>query len=179
MDNFRVVYYDELDDVFQITTLYYFSLGWPITPEILEELHRNYNRFTPEFGMFAVNHDGAVVGGVLLMEIPTETLDGKLNVGGLFAVATRPGYHRRGVMTNLITRIHEYFPEHQLDYSFLTTGLNLGAHSMYEKLGYEDLVIRQKAWKPAQETPLRNDDENEKCRYELPGKKHLRCGQNL
>lgn len=157
MGKFRMVYYGELDDVFQITTLYYLSLGWPTTPKVLEELHRNDDRFTPECGMFAISHDGIVIGGVLLMEIPTETLHGKLNVGGLFAVATRPGYHRKGVMTSLITRIHEYFTQRQLDYSFLTTVQSLGAHSMYEKLGYKDLVIRQLAWKSGRETPLRND----------------------
>jgi len=157
MGKFRIVYYGELDDVFQITTLYYLSLGWPATPNVLEELIRNDDRFTPEFGMFAVDHDGTVMGGVLLMEIPTKTLNGKLIVGGLNAVATRPGYHRRGVMTVLITRIHEYFAQHQLDYSFLTSARSLGAHSMYKKLGYKDLVVGEKAWKMAREPPLRYD----------------------
>ncbi|NIO36318.1 GNAT family N-acetyltransferase [Candidatus Bathyarchaeota archaeon] len=158
MGRFRIVYYDELDDVFQITILYYLSLGWPATPKVLEELRRNDDRYMPEFGMFAVDQDGTVMASVLLMEIPTKTLNGKLNVGGLNAVATRPGYHRRGVMTTLITRIHEYFMQHQLDYSFLTTAQSLGAHSMYEKLGYKDLMIRERAWKMAREPPLRYDE---------------------
>lgn len=157
MDKFRIVYYSELDDVFQGTTLFYLSLGWPATPEVLEELRRNDDRYTQEFGVFAVNHDGAVMGGVLLMEIPTKTLKGKLIVGALNAVATRPGYHRRGVMTTLITRIHKYFAQHQRDYSFLTTARSLGAHSMYEKLGYKDLLVGEIAWKLAREPPFRHD----------------------
>jgi len=157
MDEFRIVYFKELDDVFQIATLYYLSLNWPATPMVLEELRQNDDRYTPEFGIFAVTSDGTVIGGVLLMEIPTETLDGKLIVGGINAVATRPGYQRRGVMINLIARCHEYFAEHQLDYSFLTTSRSLGAHHLYRKLGYKDLVVREVAWKHIKEPRLSYD----------------------
>jgi len=147
LDEFRIAYYDELDDVLQLTSLYYLSLNWPATQEILEEKRQNDDRYVPEFGMFAVTNDGTVTGGVFLMQIPTRTLHGKLIVGGINAVATRPGFQRRGVMTTLMTRCHKYFDEHQIDYSFLTTSQSLGAHSMYKKLGYKDLVVQEVAWK--------------------------------
>lgn len=157
MDEIRIVYFKELSDISQIATLYYLSLNWLATPKVLEELRQNDDRYTPEFGIFAVTSDGTVIGGVLLMEIPTETLEGKLIVGGINAVATRPGYQRRGIMTTLLTRCHEYFAEHQLDYSFLTTSRSLGAHYLYHKLGYRDLVDREIAWKHAKE-PRPNHD---------------------
>lgn len=157
MDEFRIVYYDELEDVFQVTTLFYLSLEWPATPEVLERKRRYDHRHTPEFGIFAVNPDGTVMGGFLLMAIPTRTLNGDLTVGGLNAVATRPGYHRRGVMTTLTTRCHQYFAENGLDYSFLTTSQRLGAHAMYQKLGYRDLLVGETAWKLAREPPLPRD----------------------
>ncbi len=155
LQKFRIVYYDELDDIFQLTSLYYLSLNWAVTPQLLEKKRQNDDRYLPEFGLFAVADDSTVIGGVFLMQIPTKTLEGKLPVGGLNAVATRPGYQRRGVMTTLINRCHRYFAERQLDYSFLTTSQTLGAHSMYKKLGYKNLVVRGIALKtPKKPLPL-------------------------
>ncbi len=156
MKNFQIAYYDELDDVSQLTSLYALSLNWPVTPRLLMEKRRNDDRYAPEFGLFAVTDDGTVIGGVFLMQIQTKTLKGKLTVGGINAVATRPGYQRKGVMTTLMNRCHRYFAERQIDYSFLTTSQTLGAHSMYKKLGYEDIVVREIAWKTS-EKPLQLD----------------------
>lgn len=47
MDEFRIAYYDELDDVLQLTSLYYLSLNWPATQEILEEKRQNDDRYVP------------------------------------------------------------------------------------------------------------------------------------
>ncbi len=147
MVRFSIVYFDELDDVSQLSSLYHLSLDWPVTPELLRMKRKKDDRYVPEFGLFAVANDDTVIGGVLLMQIPTRTVNGKLMVGGINAVATRPGYQRRGVMTALMARCHKYFEEHQRDYSFLTTSQSLGAHSMYQKLGYKDLSVREIAWK--------------------------------
>jgi len=157
MNDVRITYYDELVDVFQLTTLYYLSLNWPATPEILQQIRQNDDRYTPEFGMFAVTRDNIVIGGVLLMEIPTKTLNGKSLVGALNAVATRPGYERRGVMTTLITRCHEFFAEHNIEYVFLTTYRSLGAHNMYKKIGYKDLTTREISWKQVGKAPRYRD----------------------
>ncbi len=159
MDDFRIVYYRELADVFQLTTLYHLSLNWPATPQVLSQLCRNDDRYTPEFGMFVISRDDVVVGGVLLMEIPTETTRGKSIVGALNAVATRPGYERRGVMTALIAKCHEYFAERGIEHIFLTTSLSLGAHGMYKKLGYKDLTMREISWKLGGKSPVSYDRE--------------------
>lgn len=156
MHKFCIVYFDELDDVFQRTSLYHLSLNWPVTPEFLKEKRKEDDRYVPEFGLFAIDNDAIVIGGVFLMKIPTRTIDGKLMVGGINAVATRPGYQRRGVMTSLMAKCHQYFEEHQLNYSFLTTSQSLGAHSMYQKLGYKDLLIREVAWKQIGKPSLHN-----------------------
>lgn len=154
LDKYSIAYFDEIGDVFQLTFLYHLSLNWPVTPELLKEKRQNDDRYVPEFGVFAVTNDGTVIGGVFLMQIPTRTINGKLMVGGINAVATRPGYQRRGVMTALMARCHKYFSEHHLVYSFLTTSQSLGAHSLYQKLGYKDLLVREIAWKQAERTTL-------------------------
>lgn len=156
MNKSRIVWYDELDDLSQLTSLYHLSLNWSVTPELFEKKRQNDDRYVPEFGLFSATSDDMIVGAVFLMEILTRTLKGKLLVGGINAVATRPGYQRRGVMTALMTRCHEYFHERRLEYCFLTTSQTLGAYTMYKKLGYNDLAIREIAWKQA-ETPTLPD----------------------
>jgi predicted acetyltransferase len=61
-------------------------------------------------------------------------------VGGLYNVATLPGYTRKGVCTTLMSRAHEYFMDKRYRFSFLSTSQALVAHSLYEKLGYVDLT---------------------------------------
>lgn len=150
MHKFRIKYFDELDDLSQLTTLYYLCLNSTrIAPEFLNKMRQNEDRSVPEFGMFAVNPDGIVIGGVFLMKILTKTINGDITVGGLSGVATRPGYERKGVMTTLATRCHDYFARDNIDYIFLTTTRSSGAYSLYRKLGYKDLAIHKIAWKQA------------------------------
>jgi GNAT superfamily N-acetyltransferase len=157
MTRFRVVFYDELNDHSQIATLYQLALNWPATPKVLEILRQNDDRFIPEFGVFAVNNDSLVVGGVFLMEIPSRTLTGDLNVGGLSAVGIKPGYQRKGIMTTLVARCHEYMSDKQLEYSFLTTSRMLGAYTFYKRQGYNDLILLDVAWKlPRDDTKAQN-----------------------
>lgn len=157
MDKFRIVFYDEVTDVSQIVMLYYLSLNWSTNPKALKRMRRDDDRYAPEFGLYAVNPDGTVIGGVLLMQIPVETMKGKVVVGGISAVATRPGFQRMGVMTDLVNRSHEYFAEHGLDYSFLTTSKTRVAHGFYEKMGYMDLKTDEIAWKLARKPSLTHD----------------------
>ena len=139
MKDFRIVYFDEINDPYQVTMLLQLSLFFPATPELLREVRANDERYTPEFGIFAVTSDGTVAGGHLLMRIQTETIEGRLDVGGVNAVATRPDFARRGVMTAVMSKTHEYFLERDLEYSFLTTSARHVAAIMYEKLGYKEL----------------------------------------
>jgi len=140
MTEFRIVYFDEVKDPYQITLLLQLSLYFPATPEHLGLMRKSDDRYTPEFGIFAVTTDGTVVAGHFLMQIPTETTDGRLDVGGVNAVATRPDYARKGIMNAVMTKAHDYFLDRGLEYSFLTTSNRLVAAGLYEKLGYVELA---------------------------------------
>lgn len=155
MDKFRVVFYDEIKDVSQIIMLYYLSLNWATNPEALKRMRRDDDRYASEFGLYAVTPDDTVAGGVFLMVIPVETTKGKVNVGGISAVATRPEFQRMGVMTALVERCHEYFAERSLEYSFLTTAKIRVAHGFYEKMGYVDFRTEEIAWKSTRKPTLR------------------------
>jgi hypothetical protein len=73
------------------------------------------------------------------MRIPTATTEGRLEVGGVNAVGTRPDFGRRGFMTAIMNTTHEYFREQGLEYSVLTTSKRLGAMRLYEQLGYVEI----------------------------------------
>lgn len=137
--DFRIVYFDEIDDPYKVTLLFQLSLFFPAMPKLLEEIRANDDRYMPEFGIFAITKNGAVAAGHLLMRIPTETTRGRLDVGGVNAVATRPDFGRRGVMTSIMNDTHQYFKEHNLEHSVLTTSGRLGAMKLYERLGYAEL----------------------------------------
>jgi GNAT superfamily N-acetyltransferase len=139
MTDFRVVYFDEVKDPYQITLLLQLSLYFTATPEHLAQMRKNDDRYTPEFGVFAVTPEGKVTAGHLLMQIPTETVKGRLDVGGVNAVATRPDFARKGIMSAVMSKAHEYFIDRDLEYSYLTTSNRLVAAGLYEKLGYVEL----------------------------------------
>jgi GNAT superfamily N-acetyltransferase len=139
LSDLRIVYFDEVGDPYQITLLLQLSLHFSATPEYLQKIRVSDDRYAPEFGIFAVDPNGTVVAGHLLMHIATETINGRLHVGGVNAVGTRPDFTRRGIMTRLMTRTHEYFIDRDLEYSVLTTSDRLVAALLYEKLGYVEL----------------------------------------
>ncbi|MGA3192568.1 MAG: GNAT family N-acetyltransferase [Candidatus Bathyarchaeia archaeon] len=85
--------------------------------------------------------DGRIIGHVGVMDLATRTLDRSIEyAGGLYGVATLPGYTRKGVCTTLMNKAHEYFRNKRYRFSFLSTGQALVAHALYEKLGYGDLI---------------------------------------
>ncbi len=139
MADYRVVFFDEIEDPFQITLMFQLSLIWPAMPRILEYIRKHDDRYTPEFGIFAVTKDSTVAGGHLLMQIPTESKDGLLEIGGVNAVGMRPDYGRKGIMTAIMNRSHEYFRERGLEYSLLTSSWRLGAMIMYGRMDYAEI----------------------------------------
>jgi len=137
---FNIVFFDEIDDPLKVTLLFQLSLSFTATPKVLEELRANDDRYTLEFGIFALTETGDVAAGHLLMKISTETAAGRLDVGGVNAVGTHPGFARRGAMTAIMAASHNYFKEHGLEYSVLTTSRSLGAMMLYERVGYVELA---------------------------------------
>ena len=137
---FKIVFFDEIDDPLKVTLLFQLSLSFTATPKVLEELRANDDRYTPEFGIFALTEEGEVAAGHLLMKISTETTVGRLDVGGVNAVGTHPTFARRGAMTVVMNAAHKYFKQHGLEHSVLTSSSSLVAMTLYERLGYVELA---------------------------------------
>jgi len=140
MDDLRIVFFDEIDDPYKVTLLFHTSLSFAAMPSLLKEIRDNDDRYTPEFGIFAVTKSGTVAAGHLLMKITTETIDGRLEIAGVNAVGTRPDFSRRGIMTSVMKASHRYFLERGLRFGALTSSRRLGATMMYNGLGYVEVA---------------------------------------
>jgi len=80
---------------------------------------------------FCAVEDGRIIGHVGVMDLATRTLDRSIEyVGGVYNVATLPGYTRKGVCTTLMSRAHEYFRDKRYGFSFLSTSQALVAHDL-------------------------------------------------
>jgi len=103
---------------------------------------------------FCALENSKIIGYVGVLDVATRSLGGMIeHVGGLYGVATLPGFTRKGVFTTLIEKAHEYFRESGYRFSFLGTSPALVAHHLYEKLGYKDVVEYPSAYKVLRRKP--------------------------
>jgi ribosomal protein S18 acetylase RimI-like enzyme len=124
------------------------AFGWPFNPRMYERLVKIDPRLkNSQIGFCAVENKRAI-GYVGVMDLATRTLDGNVEyVGGIYGVATLPSHARKGISTALMNKVHEHFKERNYRFSFLCTSHTFVAYSMYQKLGYTDLLERPSAYK--------------------------------
>jgi GNAT superfamily N-acetyltransferase len=153
----KIVEYDAVDpvSVFQLTML---ALDFPLTPEHAEHIRCTDPRPFPCLSVCAVE-DGLVVGHVGIFRLPVITTAGREDVGGVWAVATHPGYSGRSVASSLLEEAHERMRQAGLRFSSLGTSRSGVAYRLYRRHGYEDMKVRataQATWETAhQPTRLR------------------------
>ena len=112
--------------------------------------------------------NGKIVGHVGVMDLATRTIEGNVEyVGGIYGVATLAGYTRKGVCTTLMKKAHEYFREKDYPFSLLSTSPALIAHSLYEKMGYVDILEYPSAYKPFDENVARSSRLEKIMRFDL------------
>jgi len=136
----KIVTYRELEPKDDFMMLMELAFWWPIPPKIMEE------RIFTEVGLknspvgFCAVEDGQLAGYVGVMDIPTRTVEGKIEiVGGIWAVATNPGFARQGICKTLMEAAHDYFRSRNYRFSFLCTGRTIIAYAIYKKLGYTEV----------------------------------------
>ena len=124
------------------------AFGWPYNPRMYERLVKIDPRLRNGPVGFCAVENGRAIGYVGVMDLATRTLNGNVEyVGGIYGVATLPRHARKGISTALMNRVHEHFRERNYRFSFLCTSHTLVAYSMYQKLGYTDLLERPSAYK--------------------------------
>jgi GNAT superfamily N-acetyltransferase len=144
----KILTYRELESKHNLLPLLDHAFGWTFNPRTFETIVKTDPRLRHSpVGFFAVQNDN-VIGSVGVMDMPTRTLDGSIEiVGGVYGVATLPSHVRKGVSTALMNAAHQYFKERGYRFSLLWTSRTFVAHAMYEKLGYVDWSERPTAHK--------------------------------
>lgn len=144
----RIVTYRDLKSKDGLMPLLDHAFRWVFNQTESERLIKIDPRMKDGPVGFCALEDATIIGHVGVMDIPTRTVNGDIqHVGGIYGVATLPGYTCQGVSTTLMNTAHHYFIEEGHDFSFLVTSPSLIAHSLYRKLGYSDLIEYPSAYR--------------------------------
>ncbi len=135
-----IVTFRELKNKDDFMMLMDMAFWWPLTPQAMEErISSDVRLRSGPVGFCAVEHD-RLMGYVGVMDIPTRTVSGEVEmVGGIWAVATNPASARKGICKTLMEEAHRYFHSRDYRFSFLCTGRTIIAYSIYRKMGYEEV----------------------------------------
>jgi GNAT superfamily N-acetyltransferase len=116
-----------------------FGTSWD--PRVLtsEKFCRSYPPFADYVGLCAWD-EGRILAAVLVRRIPFRTRHGDRFVAGLGHVATSPDHRRRGLARALIAEVQRREEAQGTPFSLLYTGRSIVAHSLYQELGYSDIL---------------------------------------
>ena len=101
---------------------------------------------SPYFGLYATEA-GELLGRVETLRVPFRSKKGSQVVAVLSDVATRPDSLGRGIARNLLNAVHRRERSAGVRWAFLWTRRSWGAHSLYKKLGYQDVFTPPSALK--------------------------------
>jgi GNAT superfamily N-acetyltransferase len=144
----KILSYRDLESKDGLLPLLDHAFNWVFNQHEFENIMKIDPRLKDgPIGFCAVENE-RIIGHVGVMDLVTRTVEGKVEyVGGLYGVATLPGYTRRGVSTALMNTAHQYFKEKNYRFSLLATSPALIAHEFYRKLGCMDLIEYPSAYK--------------------------------
>ncbi len=143
----KIITFDELKDDYQFLRLMDSAFGFTWHPQDIAKRRKVDERYKYPFG-FCLMKGKILAGFVGVMDIPVKTIDGKIEkVGGIHCVATYPMYSHQGIARQLLDVVHDHFQKLGYRFSFLCTSKSLVAHSLYEKLGYEDFTTLNKLFR--------------------------------
>lgn len=132
----KILEYDEVDPL-QISNLTMLALDFPLTPEHAAHIRRTDPRPFPFFTVNALADD-MVLGQVGVFRLPMISVDGREDVGGVWAVSTHPNHSGRGVASSLLEEAHARMRDAGLRFSTLGTNRYRTAYRLYQQHGYVD-----------------------------------------
>jgi len=144
----KILTYRQLDSKDGLVPLLDHAFAWTFNQKQHERAMKIDPRLKKSPVSFCALEDKRIVGHVGVLDLATRTVERTVeNVGGIFGVATLPGYTCRGIATALMEKAHEHFRERGYRFSLLGTRRVLVAHEWCKKLGYENLTECQSAYK--------------------------------
>lgn len=135
----KIKTYDDIDPL-GVLHLTLMALDFPLTPEYSAVLRKSDPRPFPELGVYAVEDD-LVLGQVGVFRLPMISVDGREDVGGVWAVSTHPQYANKGIASRLLDEAHDRMLSAGLRFSTLGTDRFRLAYKLYQKHGYVDTNI--------------------------------------
>jgi GNAT superfamily N-acetyltransferase len=135
----KILAYDEVDPlgVLHLTLL---ALDFPLTPEHAAHLRHTDPRPFPGLAVYAVE-DNIVLGQVGVFRLPMISIEGREDVGGVWAVSTHPEQAGRGIASRLLDEAHARMRDAGLRFSTLGTDRYRVAHRLYRQHGYVDVGV--------------------------------------
>jgi GNAT superfamily N-acetyltransferase len=153
----KILEYDEVDPL-GVLELNMLALEFPLTPGHVAHIRRSDPRPFPFFAIYAVEDD-QILGQVGVFRLPMVSIEGREDVGGVWAVSTHPHHAGRGVASRLLDEAHARMRKAGLRFSTLGTNRYRIAYRLYQQHGYEDMGVLATAlarWETAhQPTRLR------------------------
>jgi GNAT superfamily N-acetyltransferase len=139
----------EYDDVNPLGVLHLtmLALDFPLTPDHAAHIRRTDPRPFPFFTVNAVQ-DEIVLGQVGVFLLPFVSIEGREDVGGVWAVSTHPQYSGRGIASTLLDEAHSRMREAGLRFSTLGTNRYRIGYKLYQKHGYIDMNVWATAFAP-------------------------------
>jgi GNAT superfamily N-acetyltransferase len=153
----EILEYNQVDPL-QVLSITQLALDFALTPELAAHIRQTDPRPFPCLAIYAVE-DELVMGQVGIFRLPMVSIEGRQDVGGIWAVCTHPHFAGRGVASLLLEEAHNRMREAGLRFSTLGTDRFRTAHRLYRRHGYEETNILATAlarWETAyQPTRLR------------------------
>lgn len=135
----KIVEYNDVDQL-QVLHLTLLALEFPFTPEHAAHIRRTDPRPFPCFTVNAVEED-TVLGQLGVFRLQMISIEGREDVGGVWAVSTHPQHAGRGVASALLEEAHTRMREAGLRFSTLGTNRFRRAHKLYRQHGYVDMNV--------------------------------------
>jgi GNAT superfamily N-acetyltransferase len=135
----KILEYDDVDPL-KVMYLTELALDFALTPETAARIRQTDPRPFPCLAVYAVE-DEAVMGQVGVFRLPMISINGKEDVGGIWAVSTHPQYAEHGVASRLLEEAHTRMREAGLRFSTLGTNRYRVAHKLYRQHGYVETNV--------------------------------------
>jgi GNAT superfamily N-acetyltransferase len=116
------------------------ALGFTLSPEHAAHIRRTDPRPFPCLTVNAVEED-LVLGQVGVFRLPMVSIEGREDVGGVWAVSTHPGHAGQGVASALLDEAHARMRAGGLRFSTLGTERSRVSHRLYYGHGYVDMQV--------------------------------------
>ena len=135
----NILEYNDVDPI-QVLNLSMLALDFPFTPEHGAHIRRTDPRPFPCLTINAVE-DGRVLGQMGVFRLPMISIEGREDVGGVWAVSIHPQHAGRGIASALLEEAHSRMRAAGLRFSTLSTNRYRRAHKLYRQHGYVDMNV--------------------------------------